>query len=183
MLATPSQVIPTGRGWLYQVKHDGYRMQAHWREGNVHLWSRNGLSWYERLPRIAEGLQGLRCASCILDGEAVIQRPDGRDDFHAQRSKQAGLHAVLMAFDLLELDGRDLGLLPLVERRHELARLLAARTDGVALVDALDEQGPDLFRHACELGLEGLVCKRKDSLYRSGSSLAWLKAKCPNYLR
>ncbi|WP_158266652.1 hypothetical protein [Alsobacter soli] len=183
MLATPSQVIPTGPGWLYQVKHDGYRMQAHWRAGKVRLWSRNGLAWYERLPRIASGVRELPCASCVLDGEAVVQLPDGRDDFHALRSKQAGLQAVLMAFDLLELDGRDLRQLPLVERRAALARLLAAPVDGIALVDALDEQGPDLFRHACELGLEGLVCKRKDSLYRSGPSLAWLKAKCPDYVR
>ncbi|PSC02671.1 ATP-dependent DNA ligase, partial [Alsobacter soli] len=137
MLATLSDVIPTGPGWLYQVKHDGYRLQAS-REGpDVRLWSRNGLSWTDRLPRIANAVRALPCGSCTLDGEAIVQRDDGRDDFLALRSVTGRIHAALLAFDLLELDGRDLRPLTLLERRAELARLLAQPVDGIAMVDAL----------------------------------------------
>jgi bifunctional non-homologous end joining protein LigD len=90
---------------------------------------------------------------------------------------------VLMAFDLLELNGQDLRPWPLVERRAELAHLLATPVDGNAFVDAHDVHGPDLFRHACAMGLEGMVCKRKDSAYLSGISPAWLKVRCPGYSR
>ncbi|WP_406858649.1 hypothetical protein [Alsobacter sp. KACC 23698] len=147
------------------------------------LWSRNALNWTGRHPRIATGLLSLPCGSCVIDGEAVVQLPDGRDDFHALRSAAGGRHAILMAFDLLELDGRDLRPLPLDERRAELQRLLAAPVDGIAFVDAMAEQGEALFRHACALGLEGIISKRRDSPYRSGRSPTWLKSKCPGYVR
>ncbi|WP_460449140.1 ATP-dependent DNA ligase [Alsobacter sp. SYSU BS001988] len=145
------------------------------------LWSRNALNWTGRLPRIATGLLSLPCGSCVLDGEA--QLPDGRDDFHALRSAAGGRHAILMAFDLLELDGRDLRPLPLDERRAGLQRLLAVPVHGVAFVDATDEDGEALFRHACVMGLEGIISKRRDAPYRSGRSQTWRKSKCPGYIR
>lgn len=83
MLATLTDVIPIAPGWLYQVKHDGYRMQGHRTGQGVRLYSRNGLVWTDRLPRITAGLLSLPCGSCVLDGEAVVQMPDGPDDFHA----------------------------------------------------------------------------------------------------
>ncbi|WP_406854661.1 hypothetical protein [Alsobacter sp. KACC 23698] len=155
------------------------------REGTqARLWSRNALNWTARLPRIAGGLLELSCGSCVLDGEAVIQLPDGRDDFHALRSKVGAEHAILMAFDLLELDGRDLRPLPLDERRAELRKLIETGTiDGVAFVEAMDDDGEALFRHACKLGFEGIISKRRDSPYRSGRSPHWLKSKCPGYVR
>lgn len=183
MLATLTDVIPIAPGWLYQVKHDGFRMQGHRGGQGTRLYSRNGLAWTDRLQRIAGGLHDLPCRSCVLDGEAVVQLPDGRDDFHAVRSRSGAGRAVLMAFDLLELDGQDLRSWPLVERRAELAHLLTSPVDGIAFVDAHDEHGPDLYRHACVMGLEGIICKRKDSPYRSGISPAWQKARCPSYKR
>ncbi|WP_406855194.1 hypothetical protein ABEG18_22030 [Alsobacter sp. KACC 23698] len=120
----------------------------------------------------------------MLDGEAVVQLPDGRDDFHALRSAAGARNAMLMAFDLLELDGRDLRALPLEERRAELRRLVeAGPVDGVAFVDAMDDDGEALFRHACRLEFEGIISKRRDSPYRSGRSPHWLKSRCPNYVR
>jgi bifunctional non-homologous end joining protein LigD len=183
-LACPADRVPTGPLWVHSPKHDGFRMVCR-REGpQARLWSRNALNWTQRLPRIAGGLLELPCASCVLDGEAVVQLPDGRDDFHALRSKAGAQHAMLMAFDLLELDGRDLRPLPLEERRAELRRLVETTpVDGVAFVDATDEDGEALFRHACRLGLEGIVSKRRDSPYRSGRSQAWLKSKCASYIR
>jgi bifunctional non-homologous end joining protein LigD len=130
------------------------------------------------------GVLELPCGSCVLDGEAVVQLPDGRDDFHALRSKGGAQHAILMAFDLLELDGRDLRPLPLDQRRAELRRLVdTVPVDGVAFVDETDEDGEMLFRHACRLGLEGIISKGRDAPYRSGRSQTWLKSKCPDYVR
>ncbi|GGH24646.1 hypothetical protein GCM10007036_31200 [Alsobacter metallidurans] len=183
MLATLTDVIPIAPGWLYQVKHDGFRMQGHRTGQDARLYSRNGLVWTDQLPRIAAGLLSLPCCSCVLDGEAVVQLPNGRDDFHSLRSRSGAGRAVLMAFDLLELDGQDLRSWPLVERRAELAHLLASPIDGIAFVDAHDAYGPELFRHACAMGLEGIICKRKDAPNRSGPSPAWLKARCPDYRR
>ncbi len=155
------------------------------REGaQARLWSRNALNWTQRLPRIVGGLLELPCTSCVLDGEAVVQLPDGRDDFHALRSKAGAQHAILMAFDILELDGKDLRPWPLASRRTVLRHLVEDEpVDGVAYVDETADDGEALFRHACALGLEGIISKRWDSPYRSGRSRRWLKSKCPDYVR
>ena len=82
------------------------------------------------------------------------------------------------AFDMLVSDGDDLRKLPLSMRKTNLARLLARRVDGIFLSDfEQGEIGPDLFRHACLMGLEGLVSKRRDSVYRAGRSPHWVKVK------
>ncbi|WP_460452444.1 ATP-dependent DNA ligase [Alsobacter sp. SYSU BS001988] len=148
------------------------------------LWSRNALNWTQRLPRIATGLLSLPCDSCVLDGEAVVQLPDGRDDFHALRSAAGARHAILMAFAILELDGQDLRPWPLSARRAVLRQLIEPEpVDGVAYVDETDADGEALLRHACAMGLEGIISKRWDSPYRSGRSQTWLKSTCPNYVR
>jgi bifunctional non-homologous end joining protein LigD len=85
----------------------------------------------------------------------------------------------LYAFDLLELDGRDLRPAPLEERRAALAKLLRQVKSGVHLSDHVEADGPIVFRHACKLGLEGIVSKRKGSPYRSGRTPDWLKSKNP----
>ncbi|WP_406858466.1 hypothetical protein ABEG18_12900 [Alsobacter sp. KACC 23698] len=175
--------VPTSSVWIHEIKHDGYRMICR-REGDkARLWSRTMVSWTEAMPRIVEGIRALPCNSCVLDGEAIVQRPDGLDDFHALRSRAGARHAILFAFDLLELDGVDLRPQSLEARKSELRRLLGIPVDGVAFTDSMDERGEDLFRHACMMGLEGIISKRRDSPYRSGRTQAWLKVKCPRYER
>ena len=114
----------------------------------------------------------------VIDGEAVVLGVDGIPDFNALHSRQHGEAVQLYAFDILALDGEDLRKLPLSIRKTDLVRLLARRTDGMFVAPfAQGEIGPDLFRKACEFGLESLVSKRADRPYRAGRSPDWIKVK------
>jgi bifunctional non-homologous end joining protein LigD len=109
----------------------------------------------------------------------VIARDDGTPDLRALRSKRKRHEAVLFAFDLIEHDGNDLRDLPLIERRR-LARLLGrAKRRSIQFVEHLTGDGPTVFRHVCNMGLEGIVSKRVDAPYRRGPSKTWLKSKNP----
>ncbi len=99
-------------------------------------------------------------------------------DFNGLHSGRHDAEVQLYAFDILALEGEDLRKLPLHLRKNNLARLLARRTDGIFLSEfEQGEIGPDLFRKACEFGLEGLVSKHKDRPYRAGRSPNWVKVK------
>ena len=114
----------------------------------------------------------------VIDGEAVILGVDGYSDFNALHSGKYNDEVQLLAFDVLAMDGDDLRDLPLSMRKANLARLLARRRDGIFLSDfEQGEIGPDLFRAACNMGLEGLVSKRRDRPYRAGRSPYWVKVK------
>ena len=121
---------PAGPDWRHEVKHDGYRIVARKQGEQVTLWSRHGTSFTDRLPRIAESVRGLAVEHALLDGEAVVFRPDGLSDFGALRTKAGGARACLVAFDLLNLDGEDLRQHPLEERRGALLRLVDG-ADGI----------------------------------------------------
>jgi bifunctional non-homologous end joining protein LigD len=114
----------------------------------------------------------------VIDGEAVILGVDGFPDFNALNSRKRDDEVQLYAFDILALDGEDLRTLPLSLRKTNLARLLARRPDGIFVAPfEQGEIGPDLFRAACDLGLEGLVSKRRDRPYRAGRTPDWVKVK------
>jgi ATP-dependent DNA ligase len=157
---------------------DGYRLIVQ-RDGNrVRLWTRNGHDWSDRFPLIAEAALRNRNASFVIDGEAVLLGVDGRSDFNGLHSRRHDDEVQFYAFDMLVSDGEDLRRLPLSMRKTNLARLLARRVDGIFLSDfEQGEIGPDLFRHACLMGLEGLVSKHRDSLYRAGRFRHWIKVK------
>jgi bifunctional non-homologous end joining protein LigD len=97
-------------------------------------------------------------------------------------TKRGGTQAALVAFDLLRLDGEDLRLGPIEERRSALLRLVAG-VEGILFSETLAADGAVVFAKACEMGLEGIVSKRAGSLYRSRRSRAWLKTKNPKYER
>jgi bifunctional non-homologous end joining protein LigD len=86
----------------------------------------------------------------------------------------------MWVFDLIELNGADLRRDPLNVRKATLASVLARAALGLRLNEHLEADGPDVFHHACKLGLEGIVSKRKDSRYRSGRSPDWVKSKNPH---
>jgi bifunctional non-homologous end joining protein LigD len=114
----------------------------------------------------------------VIDGEAVVLGVDGVADFNALHSRRHDDQVQLYAFDILALDGDDLRCLPLSMRKTNLARLLARRADGIFVAPfEQGEIGPDLFRAACRLGLEGLVSKRRDRPYQAGRSKHWVKVK------
>ena len=130
------------------------------------------------LPWIVEAALKNRQKQFVIDGEALILGVDGRSDFNALHSGKHGAEVQLCAFDVLAIGGEDVRALPLSMRKTSLDRLLRGRPDGIFVnpfeVGAI---GPDLFRAACNMGLEGLVSKRSDRPYRGGKSKDWIKVK------
>jgi bifunctional non-homologous end joining protein LigD len=181
-LPTRGTAVPAGPDWIHEIKHDGYRLTVH-REGKrARLFTRNGHDWTDRYPLIVEAAQRIRIGSFVLDGEAVLLGVDGRSDFDGLHRRQHNDEVQFYAFDVLMSDGDDLRKLPLSMRKASLARLLARRINGLFLSEfERGEIGPDLFRHACLMGLEGLVSKRNDRPYRAGVSLNWVKVKNPKH--
>ncbi len=178
MLTTPSERVPAGAGWLFEVKWDGYRAIATMRGGDVELRSRNDNSLNDRFPTVVRALQrALRTPDCVLDGEVVAIGKDGRATFSAMQQGSEGTTYVYVAFDALEVEGEPLIGLPLVERQRRLRRLIDGRRGGVQVSDAFDD-GEALFRAAEKQRFEGIVAKRTDSVYEPGRrSRNWLKIK------
>ena len=178
-LPTPSKVVPTGPYWVHEIKHDGYRLIVRRAGDRVRLLTRRGFDWTKRFPRIVEAAQGLRVSSCVLDGEAVVCGPDGVSDFDRLHSNGYDAQVFLYAFDLLELDGYDSRQEPLERRKAALGKLLARAPFGIQLNEHVELDGATVFQHACKLGLEGIVSKRRDMPYRSGRAKCWIKVKNP----
>ena len=144
----------------------------------MRVWTRNGHDWSDRFPLISEAALRNRNSNFVIDGEAVLLGVDGRSDFNGLHSRKHDDEVQFYAFDILFSDGDDLRKLPLTMRKANLFRLLARRVDGIFLSDfEQGEIGPELFRHACLMGLEGLVSKHKDRPYRAGRSPHWVKVK------
>jgi bifunctional non-homologous end joining protein LigD len=159
-LPSPAERPPSGPGWIHEIKHDGYRLMARRDAAGVRLLTRNGHDWTARFPLIIDAVAALRVRSCLIDGEAVCCDDNGMAVFAKLRQRRNDRHVVLYAFDLLELDGEDLRREPLVRRKVLLARLLAGARVGLQVNDHLAAAGDVVFRHACQLGLEGIVSKR-----------------------
>jgi bifunctional non-homologous end joining protein LigD len=167
---------PSGDGWQHEIKHDGFRVVARKKGQRVKLYSRPGNDLTPRFPLIVEALARLPSRSCVLDGEAVACGEDGIALFERIRYRRHDPSVFLYAFDLIELDSDDLRREPLERRKAALERLLARAGSGVQLNEHLEAEGPLVFEHACRMGLEGIVSKRKGSWYSSGRSRDWLKA-------
>jgi bifunctional non-homologous end joining protein LigD len=131
------------------------------------------------LQRVLKRVARLRSQSCILDGEAVVCRNDGVASFDLISNWRNGASAFLYCFDLIELNGDDLRRDPIERRKVDLARTLAKAGNGIVLNEHIQGDGELIFRHACKLGCEGIVSKRKGSSYRSGRSPDWIKSKDP----
>jgi len=130
-----------------------------------------------RFPLIVETLARLRSRSCIIDGEAVACDDDGVASFDLIRYHRHNDHVFVYAFDLIELNGDDMRRDPLEVRKATLRSMLAKAGLGLRFNEHIEGDGPTVFAHACKMGLEGIVSKRKDSMYRSGRSPHWLKMK------
>ena len=164
---------------MHEIKHDGFRIVARKNGAQVKLYSRPGNDLTERFPLIVETLANLRTRSCIIDGEAVACDDNGLAVFDRIRYRRHDGKVFLYAFDLVELDGDDLRREPLDVRKATLRSLLVKVGPGLRWNEHIEGDGETIFRHACKLGLEGIVSKRKDSPYRSGRSPDWLKMKNP----
>ncbi len=176
MLATPADAVPHGELWSYEVKFDGYRALAHVRGGDCTLVSRNDNDLTARFPEVAKAIaKAVKSPNAVVDGEVTRIDLSGRASFSELQRGTGTL--VYYAFDLLELDGRPLTELPLRERKDGLRELLDARVENVVYSESF-EDGDALFEVARERGLEGVIAKRVDSVYKEGRRTRdWLKVK------
>ena len=175
-LATLAEELPTGPGWLYEPKWDGYRAIVTVSGGEATLTSRNGTDLTERFREVARAAaRAVRTPSAVLDGEVCALDEGGTARFEALQSGAGRL--VLMAFDLLELDDEPIHARPLEERRRLLEELLDPSVEAVRLSPAFDD-GEALLAAARSQGLEGVVAKRADGPYRPGRRTPeWRKVK------
>ncbi|MCG2584473.1 DNA ligase D [Massilia sp. TS11] len=167
--------------WLFEVKFDGYRLLARLAAGEVRLFTRQGLDWTARLPRLADELRQQKLPDAWLDGEIVLPGADGRPDFAGLQQAIEGDTADLVyyLFDLPFAHGQDLRHLPLARRRALLSELLADRASPhLRLSEAIAAPAAEIVAAACALGLEGVVGKRRDAPYVAGRSPHWIKLKC-----
>jgi bifunctional non-homologous end joining protein LigD len=169
---------PIGRGWAHELKHDGYRLQIHVRDGRVRLYTINGADWSKRYPLISESAGRIQ-GSAILDAEVVWLDSDGVPQFDALHSRVNDAAATALAFDILMHNGDDVRRQPYTERKAMLRKVLQRTRRGIQYVEYTEGDGAEMFMAICKLGLEGIVSKRLKAPYRSGPSKTWIKVKNP----
>ena len=178
-LATLVSEPPKSGDWVYEVKHDGYRMLARISK-DVRLFTRSGNDWTSKLPHLAEAVEKLGLKDTWLDGEIVVPGADGRASFQAlQNAFDAGADTkiVYYVFDAPFLDGKDMRQLTLRERKAKLKRVFE-NTKNIRFSDDLTGSAQEVLDHACKLKLEGLIGKQADSVYVAGRTKSWIKLKC-----
>lgn len=181
-LATMAARPPSEKGWLHELKLDGYRMQARKDGSSVHMLTRSGLDWTARMRPVANDVAKLAVEKVTLDGEVVVLKEDGTTSFaDLQASFQDETkHALTYCcFDLLHIDGRNVREMPLAERKELLADVLSgADSDTLHINEHVESDGEKVFHKACEFHAEGIVSKRADGKYSPGRGGDWLKLKC-----
>jgi bifunctional non-homologous end joining protein LigD len=179
-LPSHAECPPGGPEWIHEIKHDGFRIMASRSGDGVSLLTRNGYDFAERFPLAAAAIAALPAHSFVVDGEMIVTDDTGLAVFDLiRRTNRRSRDAVLVAFDLVELEGKDLRRNPIEDRKRTLTRLVRRPRPGVVLNEHYVGHGEFIFQHACELGCEGIVSKRLGSPYRSGRSPHWLKVKNP----
>jgi bifunctional non-homologous end joining protein LigD len=166
-------------GWLFEPKWDGWRTLCFVRDGKVHLVSRRKNSLNERFPELREIGKAIKAKAALIDGEIVALGEDGLPQFDALRLRRGRKCSIVFyAFDLLHLDGFDLTGCPLIKRKALLKRILPKDNTGrIRFTDHIAGNGERLFEKLEALNLEGMVMKRKDSVYAFTRCRDWLKVK------
>jgi len=169
--------LPEGSQWTYEVKLDGYRAIGVRTSSETVLYSRNHKNFNKRFPQIVEALRNLP-ANTVIDGEVVALDESGRPDFHRLQHFTAEDSRIrYFVFDLIILRGRDLTRLPLNERR-ELMKTLKLHSPRVRLSEQFHISADDMLAAVRKQQLEGVIGKRKDSLYEPGRRTgAWVKMR------
>ena len=170
--------LPEGGRWLYEVKLDGYRAIAIKIGGNVEIRSRNNKDLTKAYPTVCSAIRTVKTQSLVLDGEIVAVDSSGRPSFQAlqHRSARTDHQIVYYVFDLLHVDGMDTTQLPLHERRAMLTTV--AKGSQVLLSSELEGSATQVAKAVGDLGLEGVIAKRRDSKYEAAErSGAWQKLK------
>lgn len=177
-LASSIDRVPDGARWIHEIKFDGYRVQTHLRNGEVKIFTRRGNDWTKRFRKIASDASEIDAGSAIIDGEVVVPSANGLSDFSVLQNELKGRSnkIVLVAFDLPYLNGQDLRRLPLLTRKAQLKKIVEGTP--VQFSESFEVDGQEMYRHACKVGLEGVVSKVRDSAYTSGRSIVWVKKTC-----
>jgi bifunctional non-homologous end joining protein LigD len=168
-----------GNGWIHEIKHDGFRIIAQRDDRSIRLNTRKGYDFAQRFPLKTRAIAALPVGSCVIDGQAIACDDDGLSVFDLLRYQRRDQVVTLCAFDLIELDGKDLRKRPIEERKHLLSKLLPEARPGIAFNQHYDGNGSIIYKHACALGCEGTVSKRLGSPYKSGRCVHWIKVKNP----
>ncbi|HYD77765.1 DNA ligase D [Ramlibacter sp.] len=168
--------------WIFEIKFDGYRMLARAEAGQVRLVTRNGNDWTARLPGLVAALKAMDLPDGWYDGEIIMPGQDTPADFQALQGafdSRRTDRIVYYLFDLPYCAGQDLRDVPLVQRREVLQRIVLRKPHpNVRFSEEFQAAPQDLLASACQLGLEGLIAKRRDSAYVGRRSSDWLKLKC-----
>lgn len=177
-LATGTSKVPSGDRWIHEVKFDGYRVQVHIANEAIKIFTRRGHDWTDRFKKIEMDAWHLNVKSAIIDGEVVAPAADGTTDFAVLQNELRGRSnkIVLYAFDLLFLNGYDLRREPLIARKAALRDLV--RKSDILFSESFETDGAEMLKAACQMGLEGVVSKVRDSRYQSDRSPSWLKVTC-----
>ncbi|RZI76708.1 MAG: DNA ligase D [Pseudomonas sp.] len=179
-LAALVDAVPTGNGWLHEMKYDGYRVLLAVGGGEARAYTRSGLDWSEKFSGLTAAAAKLKVRSALIDGEAVVLDGDGRSSFQALQGALKGAPGSIdfFAFDLLELNGEDLTQLALTERKKQLAKIIPKSSSRLRYSDHIVGNGEKLLAGFCEAGLEGVISKRAEGRYVGSRNGGWLKTKC-----
>ncbi|MEQ7873482.1 DNA ligase D [Sphingomonas sp. ASV193] len=178
-LATLVDAVPTGPGWLFEYKYDGYRLLLATGGGTATAWTRNGKDWTDKFRGIVKAAGELP-GGCLIDGEAVALGDNGKPDFGKLQAslKDGGGELAYYAFDLLVDRGEDIRKLPNFERKARLAALLEGVAGPILYGDHVEDKGEALLKAICKEGGEGVIAKKADAPYRGDRGRNWLKIKC-----
>jgi bifunctional non-homologous end joining protein LigD len=185
-LATLVDDVPTGNGWMHEIKFDGYRALIAASGSQVRVYTRTGQDWTDKFAPLAAALAAMGLPPALIDGEIVASDAEGNPDFSTLQailkrghgSQGAGDALAFHAFDLLELDGEDLTALPNIERKERLEALLGDAPPPVHVADHVIGAGEKLFAAMCGAGQEGIIAKAIDAPYAGRRSRNWVKVKC-----
>jgi bifunctional non-homologous end joining protein LigD len=178
MLATLTTAPPRdAEEWVYELKYDGFRALCALAGGELAMWSRNEIDLAPRFPKVAGALAKLKVPDVVFDGEIVALDEKGRPRFQLL---QQGNRELIFLFDILWLDGHDLRKIPYSDRRALLEQTLRRPPAGVKLSQQLAMSGDKALLQAAQEGWEGIIAKRRDSLYEARRSKEWLKIKAIN---
>src|SRR5690606_7847222 len=165
---------------------DGYRAMVAAASDKVHVYTRKGLDWSDKFAPLVERFKALDLPPCLIDGEIVAYGSDGNPSFSALQTVLKRGHGSqkdsdklsFHAFDLLELDGKDLTGLTQIERKERLEALLATAEPPIHVADHVIGAGEKLYRAMCDAAQEGIISKKIDARYNSARTRNWVKVKC-----
>ena len=185
-LATLVDEVPTGNGWMHEIKFDGYRALIAVSGEDVTVWTRNQKDWTDKFGPLVEAIAALDLPPALIDGEIVALDKDGNPDFSTLQSVLKRGHGsqgpkdklAFFAFDLMEVDGEDLTGHSNIERKERLEALLRDAETPIHVADHIIGAGEKLYAQMCGAGQEGIIAKRIDAPYRHSRTRSWVKVKC-----